>query len=1089
MTLTLPPDCAPTDARHHNNLCPSMDIYFIPQSGAWSTTLTLTDDEGNQLEQETLGVTSRDAVGISYKAVSVCTVPNQPSSCQDPTGLLSILDVSEKLLPTSSVVPTITTQRLYSSLVPWTTTGIWEDYTTGLIDNLYLPSDLLSDNSNQERTDYIGFYSHSIDTTGEAELAGHGVLLPDVTVRLGVTNTPFTLAHEAGHTLNLDHTNLVDPKATEGVPPGCWQVAPSSNPYWPYSDNKVQSSAGPEIGFDVAAGTIVDGTNNFDLMAYCVPRWISPLNYARALLFANPGPQAGPFLKGKRPEDLRLPETKARQAVTFAQGSYWNISGFIFDSVVALDPIFTENMIGTSDPATGTYSIQEQDASGTTLFTRYFTPTNNATETVGTDHESFPHVSEYIPAMAGAAAIVILDPNGNTLNYVALGGDAPVVTITSPVAGFVGTGQQVVSWTISSSSATSFMSRIYYSRDGGTTWLPIEETPGTSETLDFSTIPGAAAALIRIDASDGINTGSATSVPFNVPKKVPTAIVITSPVTGAVQPASKPVYLSGAAYDPDDGVLTGSALQWSDSVLGSLGTGSPLSVNLQAGSHTITLTATDSDGNVLTATTQIILGGSAPVVNLTSTQAAGSNCFNATVGASPGSQGANLSIVNYSLTGGSSYSSIPLNSLPFTFPVSGTGTVIVVALAQDASGQVAARSLEINVGAGCNANPAQITPSVTVTPSSSGITIAQAINVSVAVSGGAGNPIPTGSVTLSSGSYTSVATTLSSGSVTINIPAGSLATGTDTLTATYTPDSNSASTYSSASGNGSITVNASLSFTLAPSAGTLTVVQGASNTDTITVNPVNGFSGNVTLTASGLPNGVTASFGTNPATGSSVLTLTATSTATVGGPATVTITGTSGSLTESTTLALTVTAGPTFVVGDGTSSLSLLPGATTGNTVPITVTPSNGFTGTVNLTCSITPTAASDTPTCTLTPSSIVITGNTAQSSTLTIFTTAESSSRNQWKKLLWPSAGTSLGLLLMFGIPRRRRNLLTMLGVLALVVTFGVIGCGGGGGTSGGRGGGGGNSGTTPGTYIVSVTGTSGNITGTVGTLTLTVQ
>ena len=733
------------------------------------------------------------------------------------------------------------------------------------------------------------------------------------------------------------------------------------------------------------------------------------------------------------------------------------------------------------------------------------------------------------------------------------------------------------------------MSRISYSIDGGTTWLPIEDIAATSETLDFSRLPGAPAALIRIDVSDGINTGSATSVPFNVPKKLPTAIVITSPVTGAVQPASKPVYLSGAAYDPDDGVLAGAALQWSDSVQGNLGTGSPLSVYLQPGSHTITLTATDSDGNVLTATTQVTLGGSAPVVNLTTAQAAGNHCFNATVGASPGNQGADLSIVNYSLTGGSSYTSIPLNSLPFTFPVTGTGTVIVAAVAQDASGRVASQSVELSLGAGCNVNPTQTTPTVTVTPASSSVTAAQPISVAVAVSGVAGNPVPTGSVTLSSGSYISTVTTLANGSATINIPAGSLPVGTDTLTATYTPDSNSASTYSSASGTGSITVNASPSFTLAPSAGTLAVVQGASNTDTITVNPVNGFSGNVTLTASGLPNGVTASFGTNPATassvltltasstatvggpttisitgvsgsvtaittisltvnaapsftlvpsaptlsvvqgsnntdtitvnpangftgsvtlvasglpsgvtvlfgtnpatGSSVLTLTATSTATVGGPATVTITGTSGSLTESTSLALTVSAGPTFVVGDGTSTLSLLPGATTGNTVPITVTPSNGFTGTVNLTCSITPTAASDTPTCTLTPSSIAITGNTAQNSTLTIFTTAESSSRNQWKKLLWPSAGTSLGLLLMIGIPRRRRNLLTMLGVLALVVTFGVIGCGGRGGSSGGGGGGGGNSGTTPGTYTVSVTGTSGNITGTVGTVTLTVQ
>jgi hypothetical protein len=69
---------------------------------------------------------------------------------------------------------------------------------------------------------------------------------------------------------------------------------------------------------------------------------------------------------------------------------------------------------------------------------------------------------------------------------------------------------------------------------------------------------------------------------------------------------------------------------------------------------------------------------------------------------------------------------------------------------------------------------------------------------------------------------------------------------------------------------------------------------------------VGGFTGAVTLAASGLPSGVTASFTLNPTTGTSVLTLTASGAATAG-TSTLTITGTSGSLTESTSLGLTVT--------------------------------------------------------------------------------------------------------------------------------------------------------------------------------------
>jgi hypothetical protein len=105
----------------------------------------------------------------------------------------------------------------------------------------------------------------------------------------------------------------------------------------------------------------------------------------------------------------------------------------------------------------------------------------------------------------------------------------------------------------------------------------------------------------------------------------------------------------------------------------------------------------------------------------------------------------------------------------------------------------------------------------------------------------------------------------------------------------------------------------------------------------------------------------------------------------------------------------------------------------------------------------------------------VVITGTVAQTSTLTISTTASTVGENQFKKLLWPSTGTALALVLMIGVPRRPRNWLAMLGVLALSLAIGAIGCGGGG--SSGGGGGRGNSGTPAGIYTVTVTGTSGSV------------
>ena len=96
-------------------------------------------------------------------------------------------------------------------------------------------------------------------------------------------------------------------------------------------------------------------------------------------------------------------------------------------------------------------------------------------------------------------------------------------------------------------------------------------------------------------------------------------------------------------------------------------------------------------------------------------------------------------------------------------------------------------------------------------------------------------------------------------------------------------------------------------FSLAASPASATVAQGSGVGDTITVTPQNGFSGSVALSASGLPSGVTASFSPASTTGSSTLTLSASSTAATGTKL-VTITGTSGSLSHTTTLNLTVSA-------------------------------------------------------------------------------------------------------------------------------------------------------------------------------------
>src|SRR5208282_5369943 len=150
---------------------------------------------------------------------------------------------------------------------------------------------------------------------------------------------------------------------------------------------------------------------------------------------------------------------------------------------------------------------------------------------------------------------------------------------------------------------------------------------------------------------------------------------------------------------------------------------------------------------------------------------------------------------------------------------------------------------------------------------------------------------------------------------------------------------------------------------------------------------VTGFSGSVTLSASGLPSGVTAAFNPNPATTTSTLTLTASGTAATG-TVTVTITGVSGSLTHTTTITLTVNPLGNFTLTASPKTLTVAQGSSGISTM--TINPTNSFDQDVTLsasglpsgvTASFSPNPAAFTSTLTLTVSGSAATGK----STITI--------------------------------------------------------------------------------------------------------
>jgi pseudomonalisin len=140
-------------------------------------------------------------------------------------------------------------------------------------------------------------------------------------------------------------------------------------------------------------------------------------------------------------------------------------------------------------------------------------------------------------------------------------------------------------------------------------------------------------------------------------------------------------------------------------------------------------------------------------------------------------------------------------------------------------------------------------------------------------------------------------------------------------------------------------------FTLTPSASSVPVVVGGSNRVNVTEAVQYGFNSPVALSASGAPSGVAVTFlpSTLSTAGSSTTTVTAGS-STVAGNYTVTVSGTGGGLTRTTSFALTILPAPSFTLTPSASSATVTIGAPAKMT--LTTVATNGFKSAVALSVS-----------------------------------------------------------------------------------------------------------------------------------------
>ena len=245
---------------------------------------------------------------------------------------------------------------------------------------------------------------------------------------------------------------------------------------------------------------------------------------------------------------------------------------------------------------------------------------------------------------------------------------------------------------------------------------------------------------------------------------------------------------------------------------------------------------------------------------------------------------------------------------------------------------------------------------------STAVTSGSAQTVSLSASG-----VPAGA----SASFNPTSVT-AGGSSTLTIGAGTAAAGTYTVTVTGTGTSATHST----------TISLTIApppndFSISANPTSVSIQQGSSGPSTISTAVTSGSAQNVSLSATGLPAGATASFNPTAVTAGNSSTMTiATSGTTAPGTYTVTVTGTGTTATHSTTVTLTVTAAPNdFSIGANPTSVSIQQGSNGTSTISTTLL--SGTAETINLAASGQPSGT----TATLNPTSV----SSGGSATLTL--------------------------------------------------------------------------------------------------------
>jgi len=427
------------------------------------------------------------------------------------------------------------------------------------------------------------------------------------------------LPHELGHNYDRYHVNCNGPDNIDGGYPYYDQNGESCK-----LDDGELTAFSTHFGFDINSLTPIKPDVAADLMSYGSRIWIS--DYTWEALFSRVDEptmlMADSRSRPASPERVDLASSDSVVVVSgiitpsASQGRLnhawvYPTNGVSNRVLQKWQTIAAPSVRIAAAPPPTQYLLRLLDANGVTLDDRAFAP-----ELIfdGSSEDKKSGFMLSFPAPDVPVAQIDLLIYSSVVDSLHPGENTPSVQILQPAGGETFDDQMTIVWQATDSDIDDrLLYNVQYSPDQGQTWHAlVTNWPGLPDadtvTLTLDSLMGVPASttggLVRVAASDGYNTGIATSSSFVVSNRPPQPYIV-SPAPDQLFEAGQIVMLRGGAGDAEDGSLSGEALSWDVTGQSTITDSEAALAGLAPGDYKVTLTAEDSDG--LTATAQTTL--------------------------------------------------------------------------------------------------------------------------------------------------------------------------------------------------------------------------------------------------------------------------------------------------------------------------------------------------------------------------------------------------------------------------------------------------------------------------------------------------